>query len=145
MVLVRNLWLAMKSVLRSARRLINMELKPLGLSGAEGDILFLLLTGSDQLQQEKLAEQLDIGKAAVSRVIDSLVANGYVIRRQHSEDKRAYSICLTDKAALVSDEIIGIYDRLYALAKMGISDAELARVEAMLTQVSVNLQTGGNE
>ena len=45
MVLVRNLWLAMKSVLRSARRLINMELKPLNIKG----ILSSSLTGSDQL------------------------------------------------------------------------------------------------
>jgi predicted transcriptional regulator len=54
--------------LRSARQIINAELEPLNLSGAEGNMLFLLLTGSNNLQQEQLAEQLDIGKAAVSRV-----------------------------------------------------------------------------
>jgi DNA-binding MarR family transcriptional regulator len=144
MLLIRRMWLAMKSVLSVARQDINLKLKPLGLSGAEGDVLFLLLTGSNQLQQEQLAEQLGIDKAAVSRVIDSLVSKGYVMRMQHREDKRAYNICLTDTASAMSDAVINIYEGLYARAGKGISEDELTRIESILSQVLVNLQTGDN-
>ncbi|NLY97482.1 MAG: MarR family transcriptional regulator, partial [Clostridiaceae bacterium] len=80
MLYIRDMWLAMKNVIRTARKTINKNLEPLNLSGAEGDMLYILLTGSNGLRQEQLAEQLDIGKAAASRVIDSLEAKGYVMR-----------------------------------------------------------------
>ena len=84
MLSIQHIWLDMKEILRSARQKINAELEPLNLSSAEGDILFHLLTGSNNLQQEQLADRLDIGKAAVSRAVDSLEAKGYVTRtRQH--------------------------------------------------------------
>ncbi|NLG25063.1 MAG: MarR family transcriptional regulator [Clostridiales bacterium] len=80
-----DLWLDMKAELRATRQAVNRELRPLALSGAEGDILFHLLTGGDGARQEQPAEQLDIGKAAISRVIDALEAKGYVARARPAE------------------------------------------------------------
>jgi len=117
-----------------------MELEPLNLSSAEGDILFHLLTGSDGVQQEQLAEQLDIGKAAVSRAINSLENKGYVTRIRQHGDRRAYSVCLTDKAFLVGADIESIYNKLYMLARKGISDEELIHIRSMLSHVASNLQ-----
>ena len=144
MLLIRNIWLEMKELLRSARQIINQELEPLNLSSAEGDILFLLLTGSDKLQQEQLAEQLDKGKAAVSRAVASLEAKGYVIRIRQNEDRRAYSVSLTDKAFSVGADIVGIYDRLYVLVRTGISDEEFIQIESLLSRAAANLQIRGD-
>lgn len=143
MLLVRNLWLDMKGVLRSARQAINAELEPLNLSGAEGDILFHLLTGSNHFQQERLAEQLDIGKAAISRAVDSLEAKGYVTRARQPEDRRAYRVSLTDKAIAIGAEVEGVYGRLYMVAKAGIADEELMRIQALLARVAANLKSLG--
>lgn len=145
MLLIRNIWLEMKGILRLARQIINTELEPLNLSGAEGDVLFLLLTGSDKLRQEQLAVQLDIGKAAISRVIDSLESKGYVMRLRQNEDRRAYSVSLTDMAFSVGTEVKGIYDRLYVLVRKEIADDEFIRIEALLSRVAVNLGTRGTE
>jgi MarR family transcriptional regulator for hemolysin len=144
MLLIRNIWLDMKEILRSARQIINAELEPLKLSGAEGDILFILLTGSNNFQQEQLAEQLDIGKAAVSRVIDSLESKGYVTRVRQNEDRRAYRVSLTDKAFSVGADIKGIYDRLYMLVRKGIADEEFIHIESLLSRVAANLQSLGD-
>ena len=144
MLLIRNIWLDMKEILRSARQIINAELEPLKLSGAEGDILFILLTGSNNFQQEQLAEQLDIGKAAVSRVIDSLESKGYVTRVRQNEDRRAYRVSLTDKAFSVGEDIKGIYDRLYMLVRKGIADEEFIHIESLLSRVAANLQSLGD-
>lgn len=140
MLIVRNLWLHMKAVLRSARQIINRQLKTLGLSSAEGNILFLMLTGSNDVQQEQIAVQLDIGKAAVSRAVDSLVSKGYVVRTRQEQDKRAYSISLTDKAYQAGESITDIYNRTYALIKKSIPEGELERMESMLFRASENLQ-----
>lgn len=138
---IRNLWLEMKSVLRSARLMINAELEPLFLTGAEGDILFHLMTGSNAFSQEQLAQQLDIGKAAISRVVDSLEAKGYIQRLHNPEDKRAYIVCLTDKAVSIGRQVVGVYDRLYKRVKNGIAEEELALIESLLRRVTANLET----
>jgi DNA-binding MarR family transcriptional regulator len=145
MLSIQHIWLDMKEILRSARQKINAELEPLNLSSAEGDILFHLLTGSNNLQQEQLADRLDIGKAAVSRAVDSLEAKGYVTRTRQHRDRRAYSIALTDKATAAGADIVGIYERLYTLVKKGISDDEFNHIESLLTRVAANLQSSGDQ
>ena len=53
------------------------ELEPLGLSGSEDLLLFLLLHREQPgLRQEELAEQLDVDKAAISRTVKSLGGKG---------------------------------------------------------------------
>ena len=143
MFTIRSIWLDMKGVLRATRQMINAGLEPLGLSGAEGDILFHLLTGSNGFQQEQLAEQLDVVKAAISRVIDTLESKGYVTRIRQKEDKRAYSVSLTDQGFSIGAEVQGVYERLYRLAREGIPDAEFLHIEALLGRVAANLQSGG--
>lgn len=140
MLLIRNVWLDMKAILRTARQIINEELKPLNLSSSEGNLLYLLLTGSNKLQQEQLAEQLDVDKAAVSRVVNSLESKGYVIRERHNNDRRAHYICLTNKVALIEDEVKRIYDDLYALVRHDIPDEEVYRIEQLLAQIKNNLR-----
>lgn len=138
---IRAFWLEMKGILRSARLVINKELEPLKLSGAEGDILFHLLTDGNNLQQEQVAERLDIGKAAVSRAVDSLEAKGYVVRIRRHDDRRAYSVSLTDKAIAVGAEIESVYNKLYMLVRKGIPDEEFTHIQSVLSLVSANLES----
>lgn len=145
MLSIRGIWLDMKGILRATRQMINAGLEPLGLSGAEGDILFHLLTGSNGYQQEQLAEQLDIGKAAISRVIDALESKGYVTRTRQMEDRRAYRISLTEEGLSIGPGIRGIYERLYARVKQGIADDEFCRIETLLGRVKANLHPEGEE
>jgi DNA-binding MarR family transcriptional regulator len=134
MLYIRDMWLAMKNVIRTARKTINKNLEPLNLSGA----------GSNGLRQEQLAEQLDIGKAAASRVIDSLEAKGYVMRMREDEDKRAYRILLTDTAYTAEESIKAVYDNLYALVRKGIADEDVLHVGHLLSRIVDNLN-GGTE
>ena len=141
MQFIRDIWLDMKGILRLARQMINTGLEPLSLSGAEGDILFHLLTGSNSFAQEQLAQQLDIGKAAISRVVDSLESKGYVKRLRQQGDKRAYNVCLTEKALGIGADVVGVYDRLYQLVSKGISDDDFRQVQSLLSSVCANLET----
>lgn len=145
MTSMRDFWIGIKGILRTARQVINAELEPLDLSSAEGDILFHLLTGSNHCQQEQLAERLDIGKAAVSRALDSLEAKEYIIRERQREDKRAYCVSLTDKAHSAGPDIVGIYDKLYARVKTGIADEDFIQIASVLSRVATNLNTLGDK
>lgn len=141
MLLIRNIWLDTKVILRLARQFIVAELEPLNISRAEGDILFLLLTGSNDLQQEQIADQLDIGKASVSRTISSLESKGFVVRTRQDTDKRAYIISLTKRALVIGAEVTGVYDRLYLLIRKGIANEKFMSIESLLTQITDNLKS----
>jgi uncharacterized membrane protein len=69
---IRDVWMHAHNVIRSARQIVNEDLRPLNLSSAEGNILLHLLIHGQEMGQEQLAEQLDISKPAVSRALVSL-------------------------------------------------------------------------
>ncbi len=139
---MRDVWLCMNAVLRSARQIVNAELEPLRLTSAEGNCLYHLLAENGGLTQEMLAERLDVGKAAVSRTVDALVRKRYVRRARRPGDARAYLVTLTDAALEAGGRIRRAYDGVYELARRGIAEEEFQRFAALLGQVAENLQTG---
>lgn len=53
----------------------------------------------------ELAEKMEITKSAVSQQLAKLEREGYIIRKQHPEDKRAFSIVLGEKGMLYQKEM----------------------------------------
>lgn len=135
----RDIWIRMSAILRSARQIVNAELKPLNLSNSEGDILFHLLSANDGISQETLADRLDIGKAAVSRTVGSLEEKGFIRRRRLPEDSRAYRVKLTPKAQKIGERIDHAYRSVYEIALTGIDESELSRFDRFLGIVHRNL------
>ncbi|MGI6238151.1 MAG: MarR family winged helix-turn-helix transcriptional regulator [Christensenellales bacterium] len=145
MTAMRDIWLRMKAALRLARQSINERLAGLNLTGAEGDILYHLLAAGGGLSQEQLAERLDVGKGAISRTVDSLVAKGFAARARRTDDARAYRVTPTAQGLLHRAAIERAYHAVYEIAKDGISEAELAGLARMLERVAENLDTRENE
>ncbi len=135
----RDIWIRMKAILRSARQIVNTELEPLDLTGAEGDILFHLISESDEISQEALADRLDIGKAAISRTVGSLENKGYIHRRRLPEDSRVYRVKLTPKARKIVEQIDRAYKTAYDTALTGIDESEFIRFDRFLGVVHRNL------
>jgi MarR family transcriptional regulator for hemolysin len=142
---IRDIWLHAHNMIRSARKIINEELRPLNLSSAEGNILLHLFTQCQEMGQEQLVEQLDISKPAVSRALDSLEKKGYVTRQEDLHDRRVHRVRLTDQARAFSPTIEHAYNQLYAIAMQDISQEELAdflhlfrRMAENFTHVQVN-------
>lgn len=135
---IRDIWLHAHNMIRSARRVINENLRPLNLSSAEGNILLHLLTQGQELGQEQLVEQLDISKPAVSRALDSLQAKGYVTRQRDPDDKRAHRVRLTDKAREIGPAVEQVYNHVYMLAMQGISQEEFEYFVSLFGRMSEN-------
>lgn len=140
---IREIWLHAHRMLRSGRRIINENLKPLGLSSSEGNILLHLLTQGADLPQEQLVEQLDVSKPAISRVLVSLEEKGFITRHPDPHDRRAFTVRLTVRAQAAGPAIEQAYNRLYELALQGIPREELERVLPLLARVGENLARGG--
>ena len=136
---IRDFWITMKAVLRSARQIVNTELAALNLTGAEGDILFHLLSTNGELSQEKLAERLDIGKAAVSRTVHTLERKGFVHRERLADDARTYRVTVTDTPKTAGNQIEQAYKTVYEVALGGIGESDLQHLVTLLDQVHENV------
>ena len=135
---IRNIWLHAHGMLRSARQIINKNLRPLGLSSAEGNVLLHLLTQGHEMGQEQLVEQLDVSKPAVSHTLSSLEAKGYVTRRRDPDDRRAHRVRLTDKALEIGPAVEHVYNHVYALAVQGISQDEFDLFVGLFSRMAEN-------
>ncbi len=135
---IRNIWLHAHNIIRSARQIINENLRPLGLSSSEGNILLHLFTQSQEMQQEQLVEQLDVSKPSVSRALHSLETKGYITRQSDPDDKRAQRIRLTDKALEIGPVVEQAYNHVYTLAMQGISQQEFDYFVNLFGRMSEN-------
>jgi MarR family transcriptional regulator for hemolysin len=136
---IRDIWLHANNMLRSARQIINENLRPLNLSSAEGNILLHMFTQGHELGQEQIVEQLDISKPAVSRALDSLETKGFITRQTDPNDKRAHRVRLTDKALENGPAIERVYNHVYTLAMQGISTDEFDYFVKLFNRISENL------
>jgi MarR family transcriptional regulator for hemolysin len=136
---IRDIWLQAHNMIHSARQIININLHPLGLSSAEGNVLLHLLTQGNEMGQEQLVEQLDVSKPAISRTLNSLEAKGYVTRQHDPDDKRAYRIRLTNKALEIGPTVEQIYNHIYTLAMQDISQEELDYFVNLFGRMSENI------
>jgi DNA-binding MarR family transcriptional regulator len=136
---IQDIWLHAHNMIRSARQIVNGDLRPLNLSSAEGNILLHLLMQGQEIGQEQLAEQLDISKPAVSRALDSLETKGFVTRQQDPDDRRVHRVRLTDQALESGPAVKLAYNQLYALAMQGISQEELGYFVRLFARMSENL------
>jgi MarR family transcriptional regulator, transcriptional regulator for hemolysin len=135
---IRDIWLHAHNMIRSARQIVNEDLRPLNLSSAEGNILLHLLLQGQELGQEQLAEQLDVSKPAVSRELHSLEAKGFITRQQDPDDRRVHRVQLTEQARKIGPAVEQAYNQLYALAMQGISQEELDYFVKLFGQMSEN-------
>ena len=135
---IRDIWLHAHNMIRSARQIVNENLRPLNLSSAEGNILLHLLMQGQEMGQEQLAEQLDISKPAVSRALDSMETKGFVTRQPDPQDRRVHRVRLTGPAREMGPAVERAYNRLYALAMQGISQEELDDFVRLFGRMSEN-------
>ena len=66
---------------------------------------FLIVANSDDLNSKSLAEKMNLSPSRVSRVVDKLVKNGYLLRKSSETDRRNIDISLTKKGQELSENI----------------------------------------
>lgn len=135
---IRDLWLHAHHMLRTARQIVNENLRPLNLSSAEGNILLHLLTQEEEMGQDQLVEQLDVSKPAVSRALDSLEGKGFVNRQQDQKDRRAHRVRLTEQARAIGPAVVQAYNHLYTVAMQGIAQEELDEFVRLFARMDEN-------
>lgn len=140
---IKDIWHYANKTFQSARKHVNEELQPLGLTSAEGNILLSLLNSDRVLMQEDLVAELEISKPAVSRSLLSLETKGLIVRERDAVDKRVSRVQLTNKAHQIGPQVQEIYEGLFSLAAQGVAEEEIEGFIEIFRRVAANLDEKG--
>ncbi len=112
----------------------DMELK----SGHVSCLHYLYKTGP--LTAKEICELCEEDKANISRSMEHLEKNGYLLPLQETGRcyKRRYT--LTEKGVAAAELLDEKIDRLLAIAGEGVNDADRAVMYACLSKIGANLQ-----
>lgn len=114
--------------------------KNLNLTREQWSVLAVLWK-SDGCSQQVIADSTSRDKPSVTRLIDNLVKEGYVIRKNHENDRRLNLIYLTDKGKNIEKDVIEIVDDTIEKATQGLSDDQIVAIRDAFQVVYDNLNT----
>jgi len=97
---------------RAWRMLMDQRLGHLGLSQAKWLALLHIYRGGADMTQKELANRLGVEGPTLTALLDRLMRDDYVERRESPTDRRAKTVHLTAKAKQVMKKIIAVAAQL---------------------------------
>lgn len=134
----RHLGFLLHDVARLLRKRIEQRMRPLGLTRAQWSVL-AHLSRNEGIKQNALAAILEVEPITLARILDRLQAAGYIERRPHPEDRRAWLPHLTPKARPVLDQLFAFGAATREAAMDGFSPAEREQLVDLLLRMKLNL------
>jgi len=130
---------------RRYRALLDEQLRPLGYGTARMEALSTIARSTEPSAQIAIAKRIGIEGPTLTRMLDTLEAEGLVVRRSDPNDRRTKLIELTEEGKVALDEISTIAHAFRASVLKGVSDAELDMVNAITTRLLSSLAEGHGE
>jgi MarR family transcriptional regulator, organic hydroperoxide resistance regulator len=126
-----RVWFRFIRLHRRVSSAIAAELKALGLSIPQFDILSTL-TEREGFTQQELAEQLYVTKGNVSGLVDRLVEAGLVERRPIPGDRRSHALHLTREGRALAEHGIAAQEAYVRRTLGRLSRADLAQLNRVV-------------
>lgn len=123
---------------RSIRQAYDARLAGVGLNLSQASLL-AYIAESGPRPQARLAEALDLGRAATGSLVDGLEARGYVERRADADDRRVWVVALTETGARTAAEVEAIDLALREQLRRGITKAERQQLAHLILKLQANL------
>lgn len=126
-----------------ANRFLTVQLEQHGLGGiapSHGDILVQLFA-CERLPMCELAQRIGRDPSTVTALVKKLVSSGYVATVKHDDDKRVTFVELTEKGREMQSTFEDISHALVAAQCDGLTDADLATLNATLRTMQKNFET----
>jgi MarR family transcriptional regulator for hemolysin len=132
-------------VARLLRTEFDRRVRRLGITRAQWLVLTRLHRRPGASHSE-LAEMMEVEKATAGRMIDRLVANGWVERRTQRDDRRVKRVYLTPEAERVHKRIWRVAEDTVNAALSDLSERESKQLMALLQRIKKTLvSTNGSE
>lgn len=134
----RNLSLKLTVIARQLRNRFNQNVSQMGFTRSQW-ALIAVVARNPGTTQRTIAEALEISEAAAGRLIDRLCADGFLERQARDDDRRAYSVHLTEAVQPHLAVLGEVARRNEEEAFAGLSEAELDQLSDLLGRVYNNI------
>jgi MarR family transcriptional regulator, transcriptional regulator for hemolysin len=133
---------ALGFVIHDVARMLRWEFdrraQTIGLTRSQWFVLAFLLR-EDGVQQQRLAELMELTPITMTGLLDRLERDGWVERRPDPDDRRAKRIYLTKKVLPVLKKIRALGKEVRESAVAGLTETEQQNLIALLLKVRTNL------
>lgn len=129
---------------KAATETIQRDIQSYNISMENFITLELLYSKGPQTVQ-RISELLSIPSGSITYVINKLEKKELVERKQHSEDKRAYLIALTDQGKTLFDEIFPKHVDLISRSLSFVTTDEKEQLINLLKKIGYGIQNMSEE
>lgn len=102
-------------------------------------LFFSALDTCKELNSPELAKNMGLSASRVSRVVDKLVVNGFLDRSTDATDRRAITLCLTDKGKEIRIQIDKVRNECEARLLDAIPSDEIERFRVIISKIVKNM------
>lgn len=124
---------------RNIRKIKNQEMAEHNLRSAHVSCLYYIYTLKDATATD-LCEHCEEDKATVSRALDYLETNGFIVRELDKSKRYKSPLALTDKGEQVGKKIAGKIDGVLDAISGSITEEERVEFYRCLTVISESLE-----
>ena len=120
-----------EAFLRESQR----QFRPLGATGAQYNVLNILVSHPEGLSQRELGDLLVVDRSNVTGLLDRLEKTGLVRRDDHPGDRRVYRVSITPAGLAFWEKIHPLY--LEAVAKItgGLGEKQMREARKTLVEL----------
>lgn len=136
--LSRSLGFLVHDVARLMRRAFDRRVKHLGLTRSQWFVVAHLFRTDGQTQRH-LADELDLQRAPLSKLLDRLESGGWIERRADPDDRRANRVYITKKIDPLMVEGVAVGEKLTDDIFSGIDENAREEFLTILAQAKSNL------
>jgi len=119
-------------------RLFNRQVKEMGLTRTQWQVLYLLYMQGEQTQTN-IADTLMMAKPPLGKVVERLEDGGWIKRRDDGKDRRAKLVSLTPKIQPMLNSLESLVDDIGGIATRGMSKQEAVQFYKLLKMAHANL------
>lgn len=135
----QNFTVLIAKISRNIRKIKTKEMEDFNLKSPHVSCLYYLYL-NEKLTAKELCDVCDEDKAAISRSIDYLEANGYLTCESKAEKRYKSPLSLSEKGKTVGKFIQNKIDSILDLASAGLTDDDRKILYKSLFLISDNLQ-----
>ena len=124
---------------RCANQFRADKLAEVGLSGCQHSYI-INICNNPGISQDALSKKLYINKSNVARQLSILEENGFIVRKQSTEDKRNMLVFPTEKAKQALPVVIKVLREWSSYLSEGFTEEEIRKFTEMMDKISEKAQ-----
>ena len=122
-------------VARRYRAMLDEKLRPMGYGSARMEALSTIARSPEPSAQISIAKRIGIEGPTLTRMLDTLEADGLVVRKQDPTDRRTKLIELTDAGRVALKEITLVAQQFRSSVLASLKDEELDDVNGVTAKL----------